>query len=241
MHAPDGSATKLCVIAVCHAADDPDRAEADVRPLRALGRPVVDQVGRMPYPLLNTLLDPVFGTAGALNYWKSAFFSELSDAAVEVMVSAYENAPTETCAVIVEQFHGAVTRVDHAATAFPHREPGYNLNIAPRWTDPEQTDSCIAWARETFDALRPHMANRSYVNYLAADDDDRVRQAYGANYDRLVELKRRYDPNNLFRLTLNIDPKGRTYAALTVEAGVSAMAALAPAPDDLRAPFPAER
>jgi FAD/FMN-containing dehydrogenase len=112
--------------------------------------------------------------------------------------------------VIVEQFHGAVTRVDHAATAFPHREPGYNLNIAPRWTDPEQTDSCIAWARETFDALRPHMANRSYVNYLAADDDDRVRQAYGANYDRLVELKRRYDPNNLFRLTLNIDPKGRT-------------------------------
>jgi FAD/FMN-containing dehydrogenase len=208
MHAPDGSGTKLCVIAVCHAAEDPVRAEADLRPLRAFGRPVADQVERMPYPVLNTLLDPVFGMPGALNYWKSAFFAELSDAAVEVIADAYGNAPTETCAVIVEQFHGAVTRVDPAAAAFPHREPGYNLNIAPRWTDPDQTDTCVAWARETFDALRPHMADRSYVNYLAADDDHRVRQAYGPNYDRLVELKRRYDPDNLFRLNLNIDPKG---------------------------------
>ena len=93
------------------------------------------------------------------------------------------------------------------ATAYPHREPGFNLFLIAQWTDPAQTDTCIAWARETFDALSPYMADRSYMNYLSADDYDRVRQAYGPNYERLVELKRRYDPDNLFRLNQNIDPK----------------------------------
>ena len=142
-----------------------------------------------------------------LGYWKSAFFSELSDAAVEVMTRAFERSPSALCAIAVEEFHGAVTRVPSTATAYPHREPGFNLFLISQWSDPGQTDAGIAWARETFAALAPYMADRSYTNYLPADDYDRVRQAYGPNYERLVKLKRRYDPDNLYRLNHNIDPQ----------------------------------
>jgi FAD/FMN-containing dehydrogenase len=206
LHAPDGSGAKLCGVAVCHAGDDADRAEVDVRPLRRFGSPVADMVQRVPYPAVNTGIDWL-SPVGALAYWKSAFFSELSDPAVEVMTRAFERAPSELCALVIEDFHGAVTRVAPTATAYPHREPGYNLFLISHWTDPAQTDTGIAWARETFDALSPYMADRSYTNYLSADDYDRVRQAYGPNYERLVELKRRYDQDNLFRLNHNIDPE----------------------------------
>jgi FAD/FMN-containing dehydrogenase len=207
VHAPDGSGTKLCGVSICHAGDDPERAEADVRPLRQFGSPVADMIQRMPYPIVNTGLDWLF-PAGGLNYWKSAFFSDLADPGVEVMTRAFEHAPSELCALAVEDFHGAVTRVAPTATAYPHREPGYNLLLISQWTDPADTDAGTAWARATFDSLSPYMADRSYTNYLSADDYDRVRQAYGPNYERLVELKRRYDPDNLFRLNHNIDPNG---------------------------------
>jgi FAD/FMN-containing dehydrogenase len=205
LHAPDGSGTKLCGIAVCHAGDDIDRAEADVRPLRRFGSPAADMIQRMPYPAVNRGVDWL-SPAGLLCYWKSAFFSELSAPAVEVMTDAFERSPSELCALVVEDFHGAVTRVPTTATAYPHREPGFNLFLISQWSDPSRTDAGIAWARETFDALAPYMADRSYTNYLSADDYDRVRQAYGPNFERLVELKRRYDPDNLFRLNHNIDP-----------------------------------
>jgi FAD/FMN-containing dehydrogenase len=205
LHAPDGSGAKLCGPALCHVGEDTARAEAEVRPFREFGTPAADLVQRMPYAVMNTLLDPMFPT-GTLNYWKSAFFSELCDAAVEVMADAFANSPTPMCALIIEHIHGAVTRVSPTATAFPHRQAGYSCLIISQWTDPDQTDTCVSWARALFDALRPHMADRAYVNYLSDDDDDRIRQAYGPNYDRLVELKRRYDPENLFALNQNISP-----------------------------------
>jgi FAD/FMN-containing dehydrogenase len=124
------------------------------------------------------------------------------------MIDAFQQAPSELCVLVREEFHGAVTRVDPTATAYPHRAPGYNLLLISQWTDPTHTDACIAWARTTFDALTPYMADRSYTNYLSAEDHHRVRQAYGPNYERLVELKRRYDPDNLFRLNQNINPDG---------------------------------
>ena len=122
------------------------------------------------------------------------------------MVDAFEAAPSIMTGMIVECFHGAVTRVDPTAMAYPHREPGYNLVLAGQWLDPAESDTNIAWVRETFDALKPYTAARAYVNYMGEDEDQsRVRDAYGPNYDRLVELKGRYDPNNLFRLNQNID------------------------------------
>lgn len=203
--APDGSGDKLCGIALCHCGADADRAEADVATARAFGSPVADTVERIPYTQVNRGADDLF-PAGLLGYWKSAFFSELSDAAIAVLVDAYERAPTDLCALVIEGFQGAPTRVDPTATAYPHRQAGHNLLLISQWTNPADSDAGIAWARTTFEALTPHMAERAYTNYLPADDHGRVRQAYGVNYERLVELKRRYDPENLFRLNQNIDP-----------------------------------
>jgi FAD/FMN-containing dehydrogenase len=205
LHAPDGSGAKLCAVAICHCGEDPDRAEADLRPLREIGSPAADLIERVPYPVANTGVDWLF-ERGTLGYWKSAFFSELSDAAIAVLADAFERAPSDKCALVIEGFGGEATRVDPTSTAYPHREPGHNLLLISQWTDPADTDAGIAWARTTFDALAPHTAERSYTNYLPADDHDRVRQAFGINYERLVELKRRYDPDNLFHLNQNIDP-----------------------------------
>jgi FAD/FMN-containing dehydrogenase len=204
-HAPDGSGRKVCNLLVCHAGDDEEKAAHDVKTVHEFGPPVLDMIQRMPYPIINTLIDDGY-PRGALNYWKSAFLTELSEEAVAKIIEAFESSPTTMCALLVEHFHGAVTRVDTRATAFPHRRPGYNFTILSQWTDRAQTAACIGWARETFDSLRPHTADSAYVNYLDADDANRIRAAYGPNYDRLVELKRRYDPDNLFRLNQNIVP-----------------------------------
>lgn len=205
IHAPDGSGAKLCAIAICHCGTNADQAESDVRALRAFGSPAADMIQRVPYPMANTGVDWLFNQR-TLNYWKSAFFSELTDAAITTLIEAFEQAPTELCALIIEDFHGAAARIDPTATAYPHRDPGHNLLLIAQWIDPADTDRCIAWARGTFEALAPHMADRSYTNYLPADDHDRVRQAYGLNYQRLVDIKRHYDPTNLFHLNQNIDP-----------------------------------
>jgi hypothetical protein len=206
VHAPDGSGMKIVATPVCHCGDM-KQAEADVQPIREFGPPALDLIGPMPYPVINTLLDPAF-PKGALNYWKSAFFTELSDAAVRTMVDAFEAAPSTMSGMVVEHFHGEVTRIDPTATAFPHRQPGYNLALIGEWLDPADTGANVQWVRETFAALEPYMAPQVYVNYLSDDDGGRTRNAYGPNYARLVELKRRYDPDNRFRLNQNIDPAG---------------------------------
>jgi FAD binding domain/Berberine and berberine like len=205
-HAPDGSGMKLCAIPVCHIAEDETRAERDVKAIREFGPPVMDMIERMPYPQVNTQLDDAF-PKGGLNYWKSSFFTELSDNAINKLVTAFEATPSTECFLVIEHFDGAVTRVDPAATAFPHRARGYNLIIISQWTDPAQTDAGVAWARGTYKSLQPHMADGAYVNYLDDDDANRVRASYGPNYERLRELKRRYDPENLFHLNQNIPPK----------------------------------
>ena len=205
VHAPDGSGTKLCALPLCHSGEL-GQAEADLAPLRQFGPPLLDLVEPMPYPVVNTMLDDGF-PRGALNYWKSAFFTELSDAAVQTMVDAFEAAPSIMTSMVIEHFHGAVCRVDPTATAFPFREPGYSLVLAGQWSDPADTEANMAWVRDTFAALEPYTAPRVYVNYLADDESARIANAYGPNLDRLVEIKRRFDPDNLFRLNHNIDPR----------------------------------
>lgn len=205
LSAPDGSGVKVCAIVVCHCGADEERAQADVAPVRAFGAPAADMIERVPYPLANMSADELF-PPGILGYWKSAFFSELSEAAIAVLADAFERAPTDQCALIIEAFQGQATRIEPTETAYPHRQAGHNLLLISQWNDPADSEAGIAWARTTFEALGPHMADRSYTNYLPADDHDRVRHAYGVNYDRLVELKRRYDPDNLFHLNQNIDP-----------------------------------
>lgn len=202
--APDRT-TKLAALAVCHCGE-PDQAVADIAAIATLGAPLLDTIGRTSYAEQNRLIDANF-PSGALNYWKSAFFSELTDRAAHVLIDCFEQRPSPMTICVIESMSGSASRIASDATAYPHREPGYSLAIAGQWAEPTETEANIAWTRETFDALQPHLAKRRYVNYLSGDDGGYVRDAYGSNYDRLVAIKRRYDPNNIFHLNQNIEPK----------------------------------
>ncbi len=111
----------------------------------------------MSYAAVNTMLDGAY-PKGALNYWKSGFLTQLSDAAIDAMVNAFANCPAPMGQMLLEHFHGAATRVAPTATAFPHRSDGYNLLIASEWTDSTQNAACIGWARETHALMAPFMA-----------------------------------------------------------------------------------
>ena len=205
VHAPDGSGAKLAALVVCHAGD-PDTAAQELAPFLSFGSPVMTQVGPMPYPQMNTLLDAGYPT-GSLNYWLSSFTRGLSDALIDAVVERFASVPSTMTAILFEHFHGAVTRVGPTDTAVPHRDPGWNLLIPSVWTDPAATDANIRWTRETHTALSPHLATGRWLNYLGDDQaNDAVQAAYGPNYDRLREIKRRYDPANVFHHNHNIAP-----------------------------------
>lgn len=204
VHAPDGSGTKLSALVVFHTGA-PAAAERDLEPFETWGSPLAVQVGPMPYPVMNTILDAGFPT-GSLNYWLSSFTRGLSDELIDIAVERFARVPSAMSAILFEHFHGAVTRVGTTETAVPHRDEGWNLLIPSVWTDPADTHANIAWTRETFAALGPHFKTGRWLNYLGDDQtDDDVRAAYGSNYERLRELKRRYDPDNVFHLNHNIE------------------------------------
>jgi len=204
-HAPDGSGVKLTGFAICHAGTV-EEAERDLAPMRAFKEPMVDMLGRIPYSAVNAMLDQGY-PRGALGYWKSSFLSQLSDGLIEEVIARFASTPSIMNAILIEQYHGAATRVPTEATAVANREPGYNLLLPTTWLNPADTEANIAWTRETFDALKPWFREGRWLNYLSDDDgDDATRAAYGPNYTRLVEIKRRYDPENVFHLNQNIDP-----------------------------------
>ena len=160
----------------------------------------------MPYPVMNTILDAGYPD-GALNYWLSSFTSELSDGLIDAMVERFDSIPSPMSGILLEHFHGAVTRIGATDTAVPHRDESWNVLLPSVWTDAARTDENIDWTRETFAALRPHMGTGRWLNYLGDDQaDDAIRAAYGPNFDRLREVKRRYDPENVFHLNHNIVP-----------------------------------
>ncbi len=205
VHAPDGSGLKVSAFAICHTGS-PEQAERDIAPLRAFGSPLISHVEPIPYPVMNTLLDGAFPRS-ALYYWKANFVSELDDALIDTAVEQFVSTPSPMNGILLEHFHGAVSRVEPTATAMPQRGPGYNLLIPTTWMDPEDTEANVAWTKETYDRLSPHFSEGRWLNYLGDDEGpDAVRAVYGPNYDRLVDVKRRYDPDNVFRLNHNIDP-----------------------------------
>jgi hypothetical protein len=155
---------------------------------------------------MNTLLDGGFPD-GSLNYWLSSFTRGLPDEFIDTAVERFAAVPSPMSSILIEHFHGAVTRIGPTETAVPHREKGWNLFLPSVWTNPADTEANIAWTRETFAALRSHFGARRWLNYLGDDEaEDAIRAAYGPNYDRLREVKRRYDPRNVFRLNHNIAP-----------------------------------
>jgi FAD/FMN-containing dehydrogenase len=205
VHAADGSGTKLAALVVCHCGDT-KTGEAVLEPFKSFGAPVMDAIGPIDYCALNGILDGGF-PKGALNYWKSSFLSELSDDAIDTLIDCFARCPTPMGSILLEHFHGAVCRIPPETTAFPHRLKSYNMAVLAEWLVPEQTKSCIAWARESYGAMRPFMATRRYVNYMDNDEGtDEVATAYGTNLPKLRDIKRKYDPENLFHLNQNILP-----------------------------------
>jgi FAD/FMN-containing dehydrogenase len=205
VHAPDGSGTKLAALVVFHAGE-PEAAEAELAPFKDFGSPLMVAVGPLPYPAMNTLLDAGFPD-GALNYWLSSFVEGLPDELIDTAVERFATVPSPMTSILFEHFHGAVTRIGRSETAVPHREPGWNLLLPSVWSDPAQTDLNISWTRETFAALRPHFAGGRWLNYLGDDQGfDAIQAAYGPNYERLRDVKRRYDRDNVFHLNHNIAP-----------------------------------
>src|SRR4051794_10689583 len=203
--APDGSGGKLAALIVFHAGDDA-AAERDLAPFLAYGSPLVTQVGPMPYPQMNAMLDAGFPD-GALNYWLSSFTRGLPDGLIDTAVERYAAVPSPMTAILFEHFHGAVTRIAPTQTAVPHRTEGWNLLLPSVWIDPATTEDNIRWTRETFAALQPYFGSGRWLNYLGDDQGrDAIQAAYGPNLERLADVKRRYDPGNVFHLNHNITP-----------------------------------
>jgi FAD/FMN-containing dehydrogenase len=203
--APDGSGAKVVGIVGSHCGSL-EAGEAALRPVKQFGPPVLDAYGPMPYCALNSMLDGAF-PKGALNYWKAQFLTDLSDAAIATLLEGFAACPSPMSMIILEHFHGAASRVPVDATACAMRITGFNVVIVSQWTDPAENPRHIAWARDTYAALTPYLAERRYVNYLENDEPgDPVAAAYGSNYPRLRDLKTKYDPENFFSVNVNIKP-----------------------------------
>jgi FAD/FMN-containing dehydrogenase len=182
-----------------------DEGEAQLTALRDFGNPILAAVQAMPFTVLQQSFD-AGAPEGARYYWKAAYIDELTDDAIETFTALTENLPGPFCIVGFEPMGGAINRVEVTATAFPQRSANFALGIWSGWQDPADDKQAIAWTRDLYTAMTPHVAGGVYANYLDQDDDSQVHAAFGENLQRLREVKRRYDPHNLFRLNLNIDP-----------------------------------
>jgi FAD/FMN-containing dehydrogenase len=195
---------EILALAACYSGKIED-GERVTKSLRSFGRPIADVIAPHPFTGWQTVLDPLL-VAGMRNYWKSHDFRELSDGLIDVLVDYAERIPDPRTEIAFAQLGGAVSRVPQEATAYTHRDAQFVLNVHGRWEDPAKDTKCIAWARELFQAASPLATGGAYVNFMTQEEQDRVRAAYGSNYDRLVAIKKKYDPENLFRVNQNIRP-----------------------------------
>jgi len=195
---------EVLVFACCYSGDI-EEGEKATRALRALGRPIADVVSPQRFTGWQAAFDPLL-TPGARNYWKSHDFTDLSDGAIEVILDAVRALPSPECEVFIAHVGGAMARVAADATAWSNRDAHFIMNAHTRWRDKAQDSACIAWARRLFEGAAPFASGSVYVNFMPADESHRVENAYGTNYRRLAEIKRDYDPDNLFRMNHNIHP-----------------------------------
>jgi hypothetical protein len=162
-------------------------------------------VGAQPFTGWQSAFDPLL-TPGARNYWKSHNFNSLDDGFIELLLGAVRKLPTAESEIFLGQLGGAQSRVSPDATAYPHRDAAYVMNVHTRWQDAADDQRAVAWAREFFDASARFANGGVYINFMPEDEKERVAAAYGAHWDRLVALKKKYDPENRFRLNHNIQP-----------------------------------
>jgi len=180
-------------------------AERLIAPLRDFGAAHGEHLGPQPYVQWQKAFDPLL-TPGARNYWKSHNFTELADGALDPIIEFAGKLPSSQCEIFVGLIAGAPNRIAPDAMAYGHRDAKFVLNVHGRWDEAKDDRKCIDWARDFFKASAPYASAGAYVNFMTAEESDRVASAYGANYARLVEAKRKYDPDNVFHLNQNIKP-----------------------------------
>jgi len=194
----------VIALACCYigAVEDGEKA---LEAARGFGTPYGEHLGPMPFTAWQKAFDPLL-TPGARNYWKSHNFSALTDETFDILTKAVQALPSPHCEIFIGAMAGQTNRIPANATAYANRDSAYTINIHGRWTEATDDEKCTQWAREMFAALTPFALGSVYVNFLTGDEGDRVKAAYGPNYERLADVKRRYDPENVFRSNQNIQP-----------------------------------
>ncbi|WP_321898505.1 FAD-binding oxidoreductase [Paraburkholderia heleia] len=203
---PEVHGKPVIVFAICYSGP-PENGPNAVDAVRRFGKPCGEHLGPMPYAAWQQAFDPLL-TPGARNYWKSHNLAALPDGLIDTLIDAIATLPSPECEIFFGQIGGATQRVASDAMAYPSRDALYVMNVHGRWTDPADDARCVAWARGFFEASAPYALGSVYVNFLTDDERARVEAAYGPNMSRLVAVKTRYDPHNLFRHNQNIRPEG---------------------------------
>ena len=194
---------KEVIVLAIFFAGDISKGEKLINPLRSFGDAHGEHIGAQPYAVWQQAFDPLL-TPGARNYWKSHNFTELSDGALDSIIEFAGKLPSPQCEIFVGLISGAANRVPSNAMAYGHRDTKFVLNVHGRWNEATQDETCIAWARTFFEVSAPYASSGAYVNFMTEDEGDRVAAAYGANYTRLKQIKKKYDPENIFRNNQNI-------------------------------------
>jgi hypothetical protein len=202
LNGPDGQ--KACAIA-CAYAGPVEEGQKAVQPIKAFGAPMIDIIGPLPYVAQQSLLEQA-SPPGLRSYWKAEFIDRVTDPFADMWVQAYEHVPSAMSFLLLFPIHGAAARVAPGATAYPARS-GVHVGMYGQWHPGEPDEPNLAWVRHVWQLTKPFAAGGLYVNEIGADEGgDRVRQAYGANYQRLAAIKAKYDRDNLFCLNANILP-----------------------------------
>jgi FAD/FMN-containing dehydrogenase len=195
---------KVCVITWCYTGA-PENAEAAFEPIRSFSPPLMDFAGPIPFPVLQGLFDALY-PAGLQWYWKADFFRELSDKSVDLHVKYAERLPTPHSTMHLYPINGAARRVAKGDTAFSFRDASFAEVIVGVDPDPANNQRVTQWAKDYWLALHPFSAGGGYINMMMDEGEDGVKAAYRENYARLAQVKRKYDPGNLFRVNQNIKP-----------------------------------
>jgi FAD/FMN-containing dehydrogenase len=205
---PELHGRPVLAVAGCYAGSVED-GEPVVQPLRDLGEPLIDLSGPWPWLGLQSGFDALF-PKGGFYYWKSRSLAALTDEAIDVIVDFASRRPSPLTDIIVWHNGGAMGRVGETETAYGGRDAGFLVTGEASWDDPALNDEAIAWGRAFWDAIGEHSTGGLYLNFagLGEEKEALVRAGYGVNYERLAALKAKYDPENLFRMNLNVAPAG---------------------------------
>ena len=202
--------TKVTVLAAMYFGD-PSDGERVLQPLREVATPLLDLSGIIPFVAVNKMFDP-FLVKGTLNsYWKSLYVKDIDEGLMDLIIDKANNAPSDQCLLSIRNLQGAISKVSEDATAFGDRSSRFLVSIDTMWFDDALNDTCVSWTKDYFKELHQYSNGQVYFNFNSdmSGSDDLAHDSYGSNYQKLIDLKTKYDPDNFFRMNANIKPNGQ--------------------------------